>query len=62
MELRRRKSHTWLSLNDANENGISLMELVPGSTGDAEEMVCLEGTVTIVDSVYFSASAEAPNC
>lgn len=41
MELRRRKSRRWLSLDDANEDGISLMELVPDATSDVEGVVCL---------------------
>jgi RNA polymerase sigma-70 factor (ECF subfamily) len=42
MELRRRKSRPWLSLDNANENGLSLMELVPDLTSDVEEVVCLK--------------------
>jgi RNA polymerase sigma-70 factor (ECF subfamily) len=43
MELRRRKSRPWLSLDDANEDGSSLMELVADlTTTDAEEAACLK--------------------
>jgi RNA polymerase sigma-70 factor, ECF subfamily len=43
MELRRRKSRPWLSLDDANEDGVSLMELVADlTTTDAEEGACLK--------------------
>jgi RNA polymerase sigma-70 factor (ECF subfamily) len=43
MELRRRKSRPWLSLDDASEDGVSLMELVADlTTADAEEAACLK--------------------
>jgi RNA polymerase sigma-70 factor (ECF subfamily) len=42
MELRRAKYRACLSLDDANENGVSLMELVRSPTADAEEELCLK--------------------
>ena len=42
MELRRAKHRACLSLDDANENGVSLMELVRSPTADAEEELCLK--------------------
>lgn len=36
MELRRRRNRMWLSLDGANENGVSLMELLPDPTIDVE--------------------------
>jgi RNA polymerase sigma-70 factor (ECF subfamily) len=48
MELRRRKSRPWLSLDDVNENGISLMELVPDLTNDVEEAVCLKEQLQVL--------------
>src|ERR1700733_9325819 len=42
MELRRATYRACLSLDDANENGVSLMELVRSPTADAEEELCLK--------------------
>jgi DNA-directed RNA polymerase specialized sigma24 family protein len=42
MELRRRKTRTWLSLDAANENGVSLLELIRDPTADVEEEPCLK--------------------
>jgi DNA-directed RNA polymerase specialized sigma24 family protein len=42
MELRRRNSRVWLSLNDANENGASLAKIVHSSNIDAKATVCLK--------------------
>src|SRR3984885_13334611 len=42
MELRRAKYRACLSLDDANENGVSLMELVRSPTADAEQELCLK--------------------
>jgi RNA polymerase sigma factor (sigma-70 family) len=41
MELRRRKTRTRFSLNDANENGVSLLELICDPNADVEEEVFL---------------------
>jgi len=42
MELRRRKARTRFSLDDANENGISLLELIRDPNADVEEEVFLK--------------------
>jgi RNA polymerase sigma-70 factor, ECF subfamily len=40
MELRRTKHRAWLSLDAANENGVSLIDLVYDLTADVEEELC----------------------
>ena len=40
MELRRTKHRAWLSLDAANEDGVSLTDLVYDPTADVEEEVC----------------------
>jgi RNA polymerase sigma-70 factor (ECF subfamily) len=42
MELRRAKHRAWLSLDAANENGVSLIDLVCDPTADVEEGLCLK--------------------
>src|SRR6202020_809837 len=40
MELRRTKHRAWLSLDAANEDGVSLIDLVYDSTADVEKELC----------------------
>jgi RNA polymerase sigma factor (sigma-70 family) len=42
MELRRAKQRAWLSLDTANENGVSLIDLVCDPAADVEEELCLK--------------------
>jgi DNA-directed RNA polymerase specialized sigma24 family protein len=42
MELRRRKQRAWLSLDAANEDGVSLIDSVRDPTADVEEELCLK--------------------
>jgi RNA polymerase sigma-70 factor, ECF subfamily len=42
MELRRVKQRAWLSLDAANENGVSLIDLVCDPAADVEEELCLK--------------------
>ena len=41
MELRRRRSRTWLALDGTSVNGTSLIESIPDQTADVEEELCL---------------------